>query len=170
MVAWKKKHWLDPSTKVFIVHGGYGSIKNALLEWGWFRNKDSKSPCYDLKWVLRAKDVNHKALEDHQIVNHFPKSTSITTKIGLSRSMKQLLAWTSIDPDTFFPKCYDLTDPEDFDSFKEMFMLIKAESIVKKFYHDIETIDEKVLKTAMDICERWSLGLDEIIDMKDFPE
>jgi len=84
--------------------------------------------------------------------------------------MKQLLAWTSIDPDTFFPKCYDLTDPEDFDSFKEMFMLIKAESIVKKFYHEVETIDEKVLKTALDICERWSLGLDEIIDMKDFPE
>lgn len=84
--------------------------------------------------------------------------------------MKQLLARTSIDPDTFFPKCYDLTDPEDFDSFKEMFMLVKAESIVKKFYHDIEVIDEKVLKTAMNICERRSLSLDEIIDMKDFPE
>lgn len=65
MAAWKKKHWLDPSTKVFIVHGGYGSIKNSLLERGWFWNKDSKSPCYDLKWVLRAKDVNHKTLEDH---------------------------------------------------------------------------------------------------------
>lgn len=32
MAAWKKKYRIDPSTKVFIVHGGYGSIKNALLE------------------------------------------------------------------------------------------------------------------------------------------
>lgn len=84
--------------------------------------------------------------------------------------MKQLLARTSINPDTFFPKCFDLTDPDDFDAFKEMFMLVKAESIVKKFYHEVEQIDEKVLKTAMNICERRCLSLDEIIDMKDFPE
>ncbi len=81
-----------------------------------------------------------------------------------------MFAWTSIDPDTFFPKCYDLTDQDDFDAFKEMFMLVKAESIVKKFYHDVEQIDDKVLWTALTVCERWALTLDEIIDMKDFPE
>lgn len=32
MAQWKKKHRLDPSTKIFIVSGGYGSIRNALLE------------------------------------------------------------------------------------------------------------------------------------------
>ncbi len=52
--------------------------------------------------------------------------------------MKSLISWTSIDPDTFFPICFDLTDQDDFDAFKEKFMLIKAESIVKKFYHEIE--------------------------------
>ncbi len=84
--------------------------------------------------------------------------------------MKSLTSRTSINPDTFFPKCYDLTDPDDFDGFKEMFMLVKAEGIVKKFYHELENVDETVLKTAMTICERWLLSLDEIIDMKDFPE
>jgi len=49
-------------------------------------------------------------------------------------------------------------------------MLVKAESIVKKFYHDVEQIDEKVLRTALTVCERRALTLDEIIDMKDFPE
>ena len=84
--------------------------------------------------------------------------------------MKHLVSRTSINPDSFFPCCFDLTDPDDFDAFKEKFMLIKAESIVKKFYHEIETIDEKVVKTALDICERRLLSLDEIIDIKDFPE
>jgi len=49
-------------------------------------------------------------------------------------------------------------------------MLIKAEGIVKKFYHEIEVIDDKVVKTAIEICERRLLSLDEIIDMKNFPE
>ena len=65
MAQWKKKHWLDPSTKVFIVSGGYSSIWKALVERGWFRNKDPKSTCFDLKWILKAKDINHKLLEDH---------------------------------------------------------------------------------------------------------
>jgi len=65
MAAWKKKHRLDPSTKVFIVSGGYSSIKKALLDRGWFRNMDPKSTCFDLKWVIKAKDINHKQLEDH---------------------------------------------------------------------------------------------------------
>jgi len=51
-----------------------------------------------------------------------------------------------------------------------MFMLVKAESIVKKFYHDLENVDEKILLTSMKICEWRLLTLDEIIDMKDFPE
>lgn len=84
--------------------------------------------------------------------------------------MKHLFSRTSINPDTFFPICFDLTDPDDFDAFKERFMLIKAESIVKKFYHEIDTFEDKVIKTALDICERRLLSLDEIIDMKDFPE
>lgn len=84
--------------------------------------------------------------------------------------MKQLASRTSVNPDTFFPICFDLTDPDDFEYFKEKFMLIKAEGIVKKFYHEIEVIDEKVVKTAIEICERRLLSLDEIIDMKNFPE
>lgn len=52
--------------------------------------------------------------------------------------MKNLVQRTSIDSWEIFPICFDLTDPDDFEAFKEKFMLIKAESIVKKFYHEIE--------------------------------
>ena len=62
MQQWKKKHRLDPKTKVFIVSGGYKSVKKALIERGWYRNKDEKSQCFDLKWVLKGKNINHKKL------------------------------------------------------------------------------------------------------------
>ena len=64
MAQWKKKHRVDPSTKVFIVSGGYKTIKNSLIERGWFRNQDIKSNCYDLKWVLKGKDIDFKTLQE----------------------------------------------------------------------------------------------------------
>jgi len=84
--------------------------------------------------------------------------------------MKELKSRTSIDPDTFFSKCFDLSDPEEFESFKEYYMVIKAESIVKKYHAEVEEFDDKVIKTALLICERRALDLDEIIDLKSFPE
>ena len=96
---------------------------------------DNKSTCFDLKWILKAKDINHKKLEPHQIVNHFPKSTDITTKVGLCRSMKTLVDRVAVDPNSFFPICFNLADPEDFEEFKEQFMLTKAESLVKKWFY-----------------------------------
>lgn len=80
---WKKKHKLEAKEKVFILTGGYAPIRKALLKRGWFENKDPNSPCFDLKWTLRARDVDHGHLQDFQIVNHFHKSAAITTKVGL---------------------------------------------------------------------------------------
>lgn len=62
---WKKKHKVEDKTKVFVVSGGYGSIRKALLERGWFENKESKSPCFDLKWVLKSKDIAFDDLSDN---------------------------------------------------------------------------------------------------------
>ena len=49
-------------------------------------------------------------------------------------------------------------------------MVIKAESIVKKYVADIEKIDEKIVKTAIDICERRLMSLDDLIDLEKQPE
>jgi hypothetical protein len=40
--------------------------------------------------------------------------------------MKNLVDRTPVDPNSFFPICFDLTDPEDFENFKEEFMVSKA--------------------------------------------
>jgi len=91
MKEWKKKNRVDDQTKVFICTGGYGDVKRALKKRGWVENKDKDSVCFDLKWTLKTKDIDVNKLEDHQIVNHFAKATSITTKVGLTHSLKNLI-------------------------------------------------------------------------------
>ena len=114
---WRKKHRLEPGTKIFIANGGYGDIKRALKQRGWVENKDVESPCFNLKWTLKTKDIDHNNLESYQIVNHFNKATSITTKVGLTHSLKNLIWFNSVDIDTFYPRCYDLGMQEELDDF-----------------------------------------------------
>lgn len=113
MKTWKKKHQVADETKVFIVSGGYGFLKKSLKKRGWVENKDPNSPCFDLKWVLRSKDIDHEALSHTQLVNHFPKAQAITTKVGLMHNLKNLIWFNNIDIETFYPRCYDLALQEE---------------------------------------------------------
>ena len=63
--TWKKKHRVDENTKVFIIKGGYDDIKRALKQRGWVENKDKDSVCFDLKWTLKTKDIDHNMIMDH---------------------------------------------------------------------------------------------------------
>lgn len=65
MVTWKKKYKVDEETKVFICTGGYPDIKRALKKRGWVENKEHCSPCFDFKWVLKSKDIDHNTLTDN---------------------------------------------------------------------------------------------------------
>lgn len=62
MTQWKKKHRVTDGTRVFICVGGYGDVKRALKKRGWVENKQIDSPCFDLKWTLRTKDIDTSAL------------------------------------------------------------------------------------------------------------
>ena len=117
MKEWKKRNRIEDDTKVFIIRGGYGDVKRALKARGWYENKDKESPCFDLKWTLATKDVVHNDLLQYQIVNHFSTATSITTKVGLTHSLKNLIWFNSVDIDTFYPRCYDLAIGEELEDF-----------------------------------------------------
>lgn len=65
LATWKRKYKVDDSVKVFICTGGYPDIKKALKKRGWVHNKDATSPCFDLKWVLKSKDIDHNTLNDN---------------------------------------------------------------------------------------------------------
>lgn len=59
-------------------------------------------------------------------MNHFDKIGGITTKIGLCRNLRNLVWFNSVDIDSFYPRCYSLNDPDDYDSFCEDFKLTKV--------------------------------------------
>lgn len=64
MATWKKKYKVDDNVKVFILAGGYPDIRKALKRRGWVENKDPSSPCFDLKWTLKSRDIDHNILTD----------------------------------------------------------------------------------------------------------
>jgi hypothetical protein len=39
-------------------------LKKALLQRGWIENPDETSHCFDLKWTIQAKELDHPNLED----------------------------------------------------------------------------------------------------------
>lgn len=175
MKTWKKKKQIDDSTRVFIVSGGYGFLKKALRKRGWIENKDPDSPCFDLKWTLRSKDIDHNALKPGQLVNHFPKASAITTKVGLMHNLKNLIWFNNIDIETFYPRCYDLALQEEQDDFAQEYMAIKAEGHLKRYIRELResarngeeiktNIKEKVIKTSIKVSERRLKDLNEMID------
>ena len=72
---------------MFHVSGGYAELKRALKERKWVENKEMDSICFDLMWTLKAKDIPHKDLLPHQLVNHFEKNTAITTKMTIASNL-----------------------------------------------------------------------------------
>lgn len=161
---------------MFIVTGGYGWLKKSLKKRGWVENKDPNSPCFDLKWCLKSKDINHATLTNDQLVNHFPKAQAITTKVGLMHNLKNLIWFNNIDIETFYPRCYDLALQEEQEDFNQEYMAIKAECHLKRFVQELResaasedgeirtSLKDKVIKTSITVCHRRLKDLNEMID------
>ena len=96
------------STKLFIISAPYAPFKQQLLDRGWKENPDFFSPYFDLKYCVRLKDIDYKALHPHQMISHFIGETSLTNKFELSRSLTNLICESNTDIDIFFPRCYDI--------------------------------------------------------------
>ena len=176
---WLKKNRLDPSSKVFIVSQGYPEIKRALEERGWIENPDYESNCFHFKFTLRSKDIDYSTLSDNQIVNHFGKATTITTKSGLCKSIKNSVWACSEDPDTYFPKCFESFEEDEYNAFVAYYKLLRAESILKKVvslgsqknrgeeYHKLVQFQVPI---AMKVAERRLMHVDDFIDKDGWEE
>ena len=96
-------------------------------------NTDKKSMCFDLKWSLKASELEDTSLMNWQMVNHFEQNVLLTNKCGLARNTRSLIWADNVDIDTFITRSYDLNDVRDFDDFIEDFKLTKVEAILKEF-------------------------------------
>lgn len=77
------------------------------------QNPNCHSPCFDLKFTLQGRELDYANLLDFQLANHFEKNGVITTKIGLTKSLRNLLWINDTSEDNFYPKCFDLNDEDD---------------------------------------------------------
>ena len=98
------------------------------------------------------------------MVNHFLKNNLIVKKTGLQNSLKNLVWWSTIPQDEFFPKCYDLTEFREQDEFKEDFRVNKAESILKKYLKKKEVHFIEKLLIAININQKRLMDVDDYID------
>ena len=138
MNEWKKKYRVEKKTKVFIVKGKrYPDVREALESRGWIENEDKKSPCFDLKWTVKIVDVESTALMEHQTVNHFPKTPLITSKVGLTHSLRNLFWFRNVDINTFYPRCFDLTVNAEHSDFIQEFKMTRAQSLLKVYVREM---------------------------------
>ena len=70
------------------------------------------------RWFLNSKPF--------LVRNLLRKNTAITTKLGLTNNLKELVWYENIDSNEFYPKCYDLKNDDDMQLFVSEFKFNKA--------------------------------------------
>ncbi|XP_050412137.1 uncharacterized protein LOC126827028 isoform X1 [Patella vulgata] len=82
-------------------------------------------------WVLKRDVIDYRFLLREQMVNHYCKAGSFTTKVGLCVNLRNVRLFDNADQDSFCPRCYRLSHEEDKEAFTEDYRLSACMNIVK---------------------------------------
>uniref|UniRef100_A0A7S0EH49 Tubulin--tyrosine ligase-like protein 9 n=1 Tax=Hanusia phi TaxID=3032 RepID=A0A7S0EH49_9CRYP len=132
----------------FVICGNFPGVRDALLDRGWIESTEKDDFGFDLKWTVKTSEIDFQRLYPHQMVNHFAKNRHVTTKVGLSKSLRALSWFEDVDSDSFFPRCYDLDDSEDVATFVEDFMNLAAQNLLANFLARADTLPSDTRPTA----------------------
>ncbi|CAI5785307.1 protein monoglycylase TTLL8 [Podarcis lilfordi] len=82
-------------------------------------------------WTIKKDAVDYYNLHIDQMLNHYARTGSFTTKIGLCLHMRNLPWYVSANPNAFFPRCYGICMDDEKLDFIDDFRKTAASSIIK---------------------------------------
>ena len=118
LTAFRSLNDRSKDARVFVVIGHYDDLRQEMLARGWVEHEHQstgattgsekfKSNAFNFLYTTKAKDcfrINNLAPSQH--LNHFEGTKALTTKVGLTHNMKNLV-WErhlpTDDIDAFFP-------------------------------------------------------------------
>ena len=98
-------------------------------------------------------------------MNFFQRSFEITRKSNLLKNLRNLVWFKNIDINSFFPRCYELSNSYDFEAFTSDYKYTKAESYLKLYLNDKKNVSLEQVKASIKIIKKKIKTFSEIMDI-----